>query len=157
MAKPTFSLTTPDEDLQELVSQASHQTLAIWARDCAMRFLPIYESQFPADLRPHQALKVLQDWIETGQFSMSVIRAASLNSHAEARQVGEDTTARSAARAAGQAVATAHVAAHALGAAKYAQQAVFRSAAPEDAKDAVKQERNWQYNHLQDLIRERQP
>ncbi|OGB63001.1 hypothetical protein A2X44_03250 [candidate division CPR3 bacterium GWF2_35_18] len=40
---------------------------------------------------------------------MAVIRKASLDSHAAARDVGEDNPARSSARSAGQAVATAHV------------------------------------------------
>lgn len=44
---------------------------------------------------------------------MADIRKASLNSHAAAREVGEDSPARSAARACGQAVATAHVLRHA--------------------------------------------
>lgn len=49
---------------------------------------------------------------------MKEIRAASLGAHAAARAVGGK--ARFAARAAGQAVATAHVTQHALGAAYYA-------------------------------------
>ena len=157
MVKPKFSLAESDEELQTLIDQASHQTLAIWARDCAMRVLPHYESLFPTDPRPRQALKTLQDWIDTGQFSMSVIRSASLNAHAAARQVGDDTPARSAARAAGQAVATAHVRTHSLGTAKYAQQAVFRATFPDEAQVSAAQERNWQYHHLENLIRERQP
>jgi hypothetical protein len=40
---------------------------------------------------------------------MAAIRKASLDAHAAARDVGADTPARSAARAASQAVATAHV------------------------------------------------
>ena len=157
MAKPRFSLATPDVELETLVEQASHRALAIWARDCALRVLPLFEAQFPNDSRPRQALDTLQDWIDTGQFSMSVLRNASLNAHAAARQVGEDTAAKSAARAAGQAVATAHVRTHAPGAAKYAQQALFRAALPEDAQHSVTQERDWQFNRLKQLIKERQP
>ncbi|QRN83546.1 hypothetical protein JR338_01975 [Chloroflexota bacterium] len=157
MSQPKFSLATPDEALQELVGQANHVTLAIWARDCALRVLPMYESQFPHNPHPRQALDTLQDWIDTGEFSISVIRSASLNAHAAARQVNNDTPAKSAARAAGQAVATAHVRTHALGATKYAQQAAFRAALPKDTQQAVVQERNWQFNHLKQLITKRQP
>ena len=157
MTQPKFSLATPDEALQELVGQANHVTLAIWARDCALRVLPMYESQFPNNPHPRHALDTLQDWIDTGQFSMSVIRSASLNAHAAARQVNDDTPAQSAARAAGQAVATAHVRTHALGAAKYAEQAAFRAALPEDARQAAAQERDWQFDHLKQLITKRQP
>ncbi len=112
---------------------------------------PFYEADYPDDARPHQALQTLQEWIETGKFSMNVIRSAALASHAAAREVGEDTPARSAARAAGQAVSTAHVAAHALGAANYALQATHRAASSEEAENAVANERDWQYQMLQML------
>ena len=157
MAKPKFSLAIPDVELETLVEQASHRTLAIWARDCALRVLPLFEAQFPNDSRPRQALNTLQDWIDTGQFSMSIIRNASLNAHAAAKQVGEDSVAKSAARAAGQAVATAHVRTHAPERQKYAQQALFRAALPGEAQQSVAQERDWQFAHLAQLIKERQP
>nr|WP_230742380.1 hypothetical protein [Methanocella sp. CWC-04] len=79
---------------------------------------------------------------------MSDIRKASLTAHAAAREVGEDNAARSAARAAGQAVATAHVPTHSIGAANYALQAIHRAASPLDADAAVAKEREWQYQHL---------
>ncbi len=82
---------------------------------------------------------------------MAVIRKASLDSHAAAREAGEDSSARSAARAAGQAVATAHVPRHAYGAAVYAQQAVFRASDPARADAAAAKERDWQYRHLIEL------
>lgn len=157
MPEPRFSLATPDDELQSLINQADHQTLAIWARDCALRVLPFFEAHFPDDPRPRQALAALQDWIDTGIFSMSVIRTSSLNAHAAAREVGEDNPARSAARAAGQAVATAHVRTHSPGAAKYAQQALFRAAPPEEPQVSIAQERDWQINRLKQLIKERQP
>ena len=79
---------------------------------------------------------------------MVVIRKASLDSHAAAREVGEDSPARSAARAAGQTVATAHVPRHSYGSAIYAQQAIYRATY---SLDAVESERNWQYQHLLNL------
>lgn len=79
---------------------------------------------------------------------MKVIRKASLDAHAAARDVGEDNPARSAARAAGQAVATAHVPTHAIGAAIYGLQAIHRAASTEDADAAVTRERDWQYQRL---------
>ncbi|MEO8613477.1 MAG: putative immunity protein, partial [Chloroflexota bacterium] len=75
----------------------------------------------------------------------------SLDSHAAARDVGEDNPARSAARAAGQAVATAHVPIHSIGAAIYGLQAIHRATNPIDADAAVAKERNWQYQHLLEL------
>ena len=82
---------------------------------------------------------------------MTVIRKASLDSHAAARDVGEDSPARSAARAAGQTVASAHVPRHAYGSAIYAQQAIHRATNAPDADVAVAKERNWQYQHLINL------
>jgi hypothetical protein len=151
MKKPKFSLTQRDEALEALVSQTDHRTLGVWARDCAERALPYFEEAFPADRRPRQALATLQAWIDTGQFSMAVIRKASLDAHAAARDVGEDSPARSAARAAGQAVATAHVRTHAPGAAIYALQAIHRAASAEQAAAAMAAERAWQMRHLEEL------
>src|SRR5262249_2962335 len=101
--------------------------------------------------RPRQAIETLHRWIDTGVFQMAVIRKASLNAHAAARDVGEDNAARSAAHAAGQAVATAHVPLHALGAANYALQAINRVTSPLAADAALARERDWQLQHLQDL------
>jgi hypothetical protein len=83
---------------------------------------------------------------------MAVIRKASLASHAAAREVGEDSAARSAARAAGQVVATAHVPTHSIGAAIYALQAIHRATNSSDADAAVATERDWQYQHLLELV-----
>jgi len=148
MEKATFSLTRNDEEMLELVSKTDQKTLAIWAIDCAERVMPYFEETYPQDHRPRQALETLQTWIETGVCKMAVIRKASLDAHAAAREVGEDSPARSAARAAGQAVATAHVPRHAYGPAMYAQQAVYRATNSSDADAAVAKERDWQYQHL---------
>ena len=148
MEKSKFSLTRKDEEMVELVSKTDHQTLAIWAIDCAERVMPYFEETYPQDHRPRHALETLQTWIATGVFKMAVIRKTSLDAHAAAREVDEDSPARSAARAAGQAVATAHVPRHAYGAAMYAQQAIHRATNLSDADAAVARERDWQYQHL---------
>lgn len=143
-----FSLVRRDEPMEELVRETDKKILAAWAIDCAERVLPYFAEKYPEDPRPRGALDALQSWIRTGEFHMAVIRTASLASHAAARDVGEDSPARSAARAAGQVVATAHVPTHSLGAAIYAQQAVWRAADPGEADAAVAGERDWQYHHL---------
>jgi hypothetical protein len=151
MKKPKFSLNRKDDAMLELVKKTNHKRLAVWAIDCVERVLPCFEAEFPEDPRPRNAIETLQAWINTGVFKMAIIRKASLDSHAAARDVGEDNAARSAARAAGQAVATAHVPTHAIGAASYAQQAIHRAASPTDAVAAVARERDWQYQHLLEL------
>ena len=148
MAGPKFSLARIDPSVVDLVGQSDKRTLAVWAIDCVKRVLPYFETKFPRDDRPRNAITVLRTWIKTGVFSMAVIRAASLAAHAAAREVGEDGPARSAARAAGQAVATAHVRTHSLGAANYALQAIHRAAGASGAEAAVAMERDWQYRRL---------
>ncbi len=156
MERSKFSITRKDEEMLELIKNTDHKTLAVWASDCAERVLPFFEEKYPQDHRPRQAIEALQAWINTGVFKMAVIRKASLASHAAAREVGEDNAARSAARAAGQAVATAHVPKHSYGPAVYAQQALYRASNPSDADAAVAKERDWQYQHLLDLRDSRQ-
>lgn len=151
MSKQKFSLAQKDQALQELIKITEKKILATWALSCTERVLHFFESEFPEDPRPRQALITLQEWINKGKFSMQEIRAAALAAHAAAREVGEDSTARSAARAAGQAVSTAHVKAHALGAALYAQQAIFRANIDSNPVDAVLTERDWQYQRLLEL------
>lgn len=148
MTKLKFSIARKDEQMIDLINSTDQKILAIWAIDCAQRVMPFFEEKYPDDKRPHIALETLQTWIDTGEFKMAVIRKASLDSHAAAREVGEDNPARSAARAAGQAVATAHVPRHAYGPAIYGQQAIFRAT---NSMDAVTKERNWQYQHLLEL------
>ena len=134
-----------DPKVVELVRKTDHSTLALWAIDCTKRVMPYFEGEFPEDDRPRRALEVLRQWMATGTFKMADIRKASLDSHAAAREVGEDNAARSAARAAGQAVATAHVPTHSIGAAIYALQAIYRDT---DSIEAIEKEQNWQYRHL---------
>jgi hypothetical protein len=151
MKKPRFSVTHKDESLLELVRAAPHRTLAIWAVDCVERVMPYFEQKHPEDRRPREAIEALREWVRTGVFGMEEIRRVSLASHAAARDVGEDNAARAAARAAGQAVATAHVPTHSIGAANYALQAIHRAASSSDAAAAVARERQWQYKHLLEL------
>lgn len=151
MRKAKFSIAHKDEEMLALVSKTNHKTLALWAIDCAERVMPYFEGTYPQDTRPRKAIETLKVWIDTGVFKMAVIRKASLDAHAAARDVGEDSPARSAARAAGQAVATAHVPRHAYGPAIYAQQAIYRATNSADAETAAARERDWQYQHLLEL------
>lgn len=124
-------------------------TMAFWAADCAERVLPLFEAAHPGDDRPHRAIAACRAWARTGIFRMIDIRGASLGAHAAARDAEEGSAARFAARAAGQAVATAHVPQHAYGAAWYALKAVA-AANPAD----VTLEREWQAARLPEGLRE---
>jgi hypothetical protein len=152
MKKSKYSLTRlRDERIIELVRKTDRKILAAWAIDCAERVLPYFDKKYPEDQRPRNAIKVLQTWMNTGVFEMAAIRKASLDAHAAAREVGEDNQARSAARAAGQAVATAHVPTHSIGSAIYALQAISRAATSSDLEAALVKEQEWQYRHLLEL------
>lgn len=149
--KSKFSVVHKDRSMVELVTKTDHRTLAVWAVDCVERVLPYFEREHPRDHRPRNAMDVCRMWISTGVFRMADIRKASLAAHAAARNVGKDDAARSAARAAGQAVATAHVPTHSIGAANYALQAIHRATDSSDADAVVAREREWQRRHLLEL------
>lgn len=148
MKKSRFSLAAHKNHFLELVKKTDHKTLAVWAIDCAERVMPYFEGKYPDDLRPRHAFETLRAWIHTGVFKMAVIRKASLAAHVAARAVGEDSPARSAAHAAGQVVAMAHVPAHSIGGAIYALQAIHRATDVAEADATVARERDWQSGHL---------
>ena len=130
-------------------SRDDRMLMAAWAADCAERVLPLFEKASPGDCRPRRVIEVCREWARTGVFRMADIREASLGAHAAARDAEEGSAARFAARAAGQAVATAHVPQHAYGAAYYALKAV---AAANPAN--VAREREWQAARLPEGLRE---
>lgn len=125
--------------------------MAIWAADCAERVLPFFEKAHPKDGRPRNAIETCRTWVRTGVFNMAEIRGASLAAHAAARDAKENSAACFAARAAGQAVATAHVPQHAFGA-YYALKAIAADD-PANAEIKVAEERNWQAAHMPTKLR----
>lgn len=127
------------------LDDGTHRMLALWAADCAARVLPIFEREFPGDFRPRRAIEVAREWAG-GKTSMMLAREAAFAAHAAARS--STGAASEAARAAGHAVATAHMADHELGAAAYAIRAVRAEAVDGSRDDAGKKERNWQIAQL---------
>jgi hypothetical protein len=83
---------------------------------------------------------------------MADIRGVSLAAHAAARSVKENSAACFAARAAGQAVATAHVTQHAFGGALYALKAIA-AADPAEVGANVAKEYRWQVRHAPARLR----
>jgi hypothetical protein len=135
------------ERIDHQIFKPGQKILAVWAAKCAEHVLPYFEEKYPDDGRPRLAITVLRDWIATGVFSMRVIRQASLGAHAAAKGKIE-TDATFAAHAAGQAVGTAHVVTHALGAALYGiRAAAAHSGNVEDGR----KELNWQLDRLREL------
>jgi hypothetical protein len=127
--------------------------MATWAADCAERVLPLFEKTYPNDDRPRKAIEECRMWVRTGVFKMAVIRGASLAAHAAAREAKEDIAACFAARAAGQAVATAHVPQHSFGGAYYALKAIA-AADPANAVPNVVKEWDWELQRAPNNLRE---
>jgi hypothetical protein len=105
--------------------------------------LPHFEERSPEDKRPREAIEATCAWAQTGVFKMADVRTTALAAHAAAREVEEGDAARSAARVTGQAMATAHVARHAIAAAIYAATAVRDATNSSNAAAATIKERNW--------------
>ncbi len=154
MKKPKLVKTALDKEIVELAAKTDQKLLAIWACDCVERVLPYFERNNPEDKRPRRAIEAARTWVKTGVFRMADVRKTALAAHAAAREVQDDDAARSAARAAGHALATAHVPTHAIAAAIYAATAVRDGFEATDTDAAVRKERGWQYQHLLDLNEE---
>jgi len=104
-----------------------HRALAIKAAAQAQRALPYFEKEHPDDDRPRKAIAAIRAWAQGKlELGMAEVRRLSLGSHAAAREARTDA-ARSAARAAGQAVATWHVPNHASAVPEYVRKAVRSS------------------------------
>lgn len=151
MAKPRFVDHPLSLDIDRLARSSDHRVLALWAADCAERVLPLFEMEVPDDERPRLALVKLREWARTGEFHMRDVRVASLNAHTAARSAPEGSAARFAARACGQAMATAHVKTHSIAAAWYAAKSIWASE-PKNPM-LIDTEREWQYYHLLRLRR----
>jgi hypothetical protein len=142
-----------DEASMKKYDKQDQRLLATWSADCVERVLPIFESACPKDDRPRKAIEVCRTWVRTGVFKMAEIRGASLAAHAAAREAKENSAACFAARAAGQAVATAHVPQHAFGGAYYALKAIA-AADPAQAEVEVAKEHKWQTRHIPAKLRQ---
>jgi hypothetical protein len=127
-----------------LLSLEHHRLLMGWAHDCAVHLLPLLEK--PVDQRLQYALKITQAW-QRGEVLTGVAMRSSKEAHAVARELA-DPVAIAVARAIGQAVATAHMADHSLGATWYGLKAVRA------ARRSVDLERAWQNQHIPLEIRD---
>jgi hypothetical protein len=110
--------------LMRLIETQSKTTIAGWCIDYAEEhILPIYESAYPGDTRPRDALNAARDWF-AGELKLPVVKRLILAAHAAAREAEENPAAQAAARAVGQAASIVHVPSHSLGIAFYGAAAV---------------------------------
>jgi len=130
----------------KITENSDHMMWTLWAADCAEHVLYLFERDQPADDRPLKAIEAARSWVK-GELKVSVARKFALAAHAAARDASS-TESTAAARAAGHAAATTHIADHAIHAAAYAVKA---------STDTVK-EREWQWNimpeHIQLVMKE---
>ena len=119
----------------------NHHKLIGWARECAEHVLSLVGDD--VDKRLVHALNVAKEW-ENGNAKVGEAMKASASAHAAAREIS-DPISMAVARSIGHAVATAHMADHALGAALYALQAVSC------AGKSVEKEKEWQRIQLERL------
>jgi hypothetical protein len=87
-----------------------------------MCVLKYFEKKYPGDKRPRKAILAARNWAH-GKIKCGEARKAALAAHAAARRCPYFSASQFAARSAGHAAATAHVARHANGAEWYAEKA----------------------------------
>lgn len=119
-------------------SEQEHRQLSLWAALCAEHVLEYFEEKYPTDNRPHMAIEAARAWAR-GDIKVTEARIAAFAAHAAARAT-TDKKAQYAARAAGHAAATAHVATHSFQAAEYARKAAEIV--------GLMDERDWQRRHF---------
>jgi len=122
------------QPLQEFIGSQDHRTLVLWALDTGKEILEIYNSVFPEDSRPAQALEAAEDW-SRGRIKMPIAKIAARQTHDAARDAksakgkleADDSkieAAVAAAHAMGQIIGVVHVATHSPAYAAYAVQAM---------------------------------
>ena len=122
-------LTLLEEDRKELIG---------WAARCVRRLLPIFEKHRPLDRRLHDALEAVE-YFQRGTLSVGAMRQQAFLCHAAAREC-TDSSAQAVARACGQAVATAHMGAHARNIGRYTRKAL--------SGKLLTEELEWQRAHI---------
>jgi hypothetical protein len=133
----------------QTLSEADRRAVAAWAADCAERVLPIFEAAAPGDGRPRNLLARTRAFAR-GELDVAEGIRRRFAGGVPAGEVRAPAAA-AAARAAGQAAATPHMGAHALGAAAYAAKAAGL-AAP-DRTNAISEEVRWQLDHTSAAVK----
>ena len=121
-----------------------HRQFIKWGCDCAHHVLSLMGEK--TDERLINALHIGMEW-EKGNATVGEARKASLDCITLANEL-TDPVFIAVARAVGHAVATAHMADHALGAALYALKAIQQSG------NSIDEERKWQNEQLPIEIRD---
>jgi len=150
MAKPKLVKTKMDDLIDELVKKSDHKILATWATNCADRVLHHFEKNYPEDTRPREAIEAGRAWVRE-DIKMIDARRFAIASHAAARDAEQNPESQAAARSAGHAAATAHVARHSFAASTYAVSSIRDASTSDNEMVLIDEEHQWQYSHLLEL------
>ena len=120
------------------LTKEQHRQLIHWACECILHVVPLFGKKLEGRLK--HALKTAKSW-EEGNASVGDARKAAFGAIDAARELTNPVQI-AIARGVGHAVATAHMADHAPGAAEYALTALACEGRPIDA------ERKWQDKRL---------
>jgi immunity protein 5 of polymorphic toxin system len=63
------------------LDERDHRTLALWAADCIVHVLRLFEKNYPEDDRPRNAVEAGRAWAR-GEIATSEARAAAFAAHA---------------------------------------------------------------------------
>ena len=100
------------QSLVKLIETQSKETLCNWCIDYAeQKLLPLYESAYPGDTRPSEALAAAREWL-AGNIKLPQAKVHITACHAAAREAEGHPSAQAAARAIGQCASTIHSASH---------------------------------------------
>ncbi len=135
------------QPIRALIEQQKHRTLVVWALDCAVNLLQLFEARCPQEQRPREVLEAARLWMR-GEIKMPLAKKAILAAHNAATQVESDPVACAAARAIGHAAATVHVETHALGVVFYGLTAFVYAAEGQDIDLVIAQKCQWFYERL---------
>ena len=113
------------QELIRLIQLQTHQTLILWALDCAKRPLKMFELKYPNEPRLRNALDLSAAW-SRGLIKMPEAKRAILAAHAIAKEI-DDKVAIALIHAVAQAGSTVHVETHALGLVFYELSAIVFS------------------------------
>ena len=136
------------QPIKKLIENQKRRTLVMWTLECAEGVLPIFESKFPNDKRPREALEAAKSWA-FGQIKMSVAKKAAHAAHNAATKAGdENPAARATARTMGHVVGTVHVKTHAIGVVMYALTAFVYENIQKNAEEVIAEKCDWFCNRL---------
>jgi hypothetical protein len=107
------------QPLLGLIEKQKHRTLVLWATEYAEDLAKKFETKYPNELRPREAIEICRAWAR-GDVKMPVARKAILAAHNAATEISDDIIYCSIVRAIGHVLGTIHVETHAIGGPMYA-------------------------------------